>query len=113
MKKEAVKKEVIFAPRRWIVHVTVTSPETGKALLVSRHECRDKHHAATLLSEIRELAEDLAEFLPGLAAEGYELSEAALVLPSYSEAVADGTVNADEEAYWRTGIAKNGPIREA
>lgn len=108
-----MKKEVVFAPSRWIVHVTVTSPETGKALLVSRHECRDKHHAATLLSEIRELAADLSEFLPGLGAEGYELSEAALVLPSFVEAVAAGTVSVEEEAYWRTGLAKDEPVREA
>ena len=51
-----------------------------------------------------ELAEDLAEFLPGLGAEGYELLEGALVLPSFIEAVADGTVNLIDEAYWRTGL---------
>ena len=99
-----MKKEVIFEPNRWIVHVTVTHPQTGKAVRVSRHECRDRHHAATLLSEIRELAEDLTEFLPGLGAEGYELMEPALVLPSFIEAVADGTVNLIDEAYWRTGL---------
>ena len=110
-----MKKEIIFAPftllpklceqgNRWIVHVTVTHPQTGKALRVSRHECRDRLHAATLLSEVRELAEDLTEFLPGLGAEGYELLHTALVLPSFIEAVADGTVNVDDEAYWRTGL---------
>ena len=108
-----MKKEVVFAPSRWMVHISVTSPQTGKPLLVSRHECRDRHHAATLLSEVRELAEDLAEFLPGLTAEGYELSEAALVLPSFVEAVADGTVNLEEEAYWRSGLAEDEPISEA
>ena len=56
------------------------------------------------VSEIRELAEDLTEFLPGLGAEGYELLHTALVLPSFIEAVADGTVNVDDEAYWRTGL---------
>ena len=108
-----MKKEVVFQPSRWMVHVSVTSPETGKPMLVSRHECRDRHHAATLLSEVRELAEDLADFLPGLTAEGYELSEAALVLPSFAEAVADGTVNLEEEAYWRSGLAKSEPVPEA
>ncbi len=113
MKKEAVKKEVVFTPSRWMVHISVSNPKTGKPLLVSRHECRDRHHAATLLSEIRELAEDLAEFLPGLSAEGYELSEAALALPAFVEAVADGTVNLEEEAYWRIGLAKDEPVSEA
>ena len=51
-----MKKEVIFSPNRWMVDVsfgfvpiTVTSPETGEVLYVSRHSCRDRHHAASLL----------------------------------------------------------------
>lgn len=108
-----MKQEVVFTPSRWMVHISVSNPKNGKSMLVSRHECRDKHHVATLLSEIRELAEDLADFLPGLKAEGYELAEAALAVPSYTEAVADGTVSADEESYWRTGLAENKPLDEA
>ena len=77
-----MKKEVVFQPSRWIVHISVTSPENGEAVLVARHSCRDRHHAATLLSEIRELAEDLAEFLPGLTATGYEVAEAVAAEPA-------------------------------
>ena len=107
-----MSKEVVFQPftllpkpceqgLRWLVHVTVTSPETGKALLVSRHECRDRHHAAVLLSEIRELAEELAEFLPGLGAVGYELAEAVSPGQSFGEAVAESSLSAGDKAYWQ------------
>jgi len=64
----------VFQPSRWVVQVSTTSLVTGRKILVSRHQCRDRHHAATLLSEIRELAEDLTDFLPGLTASGYELA---------------------------------------
>jgi hypothetical protein len=102
----------VFQPSRWVVQISTTSLATGRKVLVARHPCRDRHHAATLLSEIRELADGLTEFLPGLTAAGYELAEAALAVLSYAEAVADGTVNADEEAYWRTGLAENKPLDE-
>jgi hypothetical protein len=64
----------VFQPSRWVVQVSMTSLVTGRKVLVAQHSCRDRHHAATLLSEIRELAESLTEFLPGLTATGYELA---------------------------------------
>ena len=67
----------VFQPSRWIVQVSTTSLVTGRKVLVSRHPCRDRDHIATLLPEIRELAEDLTDFLPGLTASGYELAEPA------------------------------------
>ena len=100
-----MSKEVVFQPLRWLVHVTVTSPETGKAMLVSRHECRDRHHAAVLLSEIRELAEELAEFLPSLGAVGYELAQAVSPGQSFGEAVAESSLSADDKAYWQSVVA--------
>ena len=105
MKKEAIKKEVVFQPLRWLVHVTVANPETGKAMLVSRHDCRDRHHAAVLLSEVRELAEDLAEFLPGLAAVGYELAQAVSPDQPFGEAVAESGLSAADQAHWQSVVA--------
>lgn len=60
-------------PVRWLVTVSVVDPLTKKAIICARHECESLGHARTLLTEIREMAEDVSEFLPGVSAEGWEL----------------------------------------
>ena len=62
-------------PPRWVVVISITDPVTGAQITSKQHECRDALHARTMLTEIRELVEDLSEFLPGLSAEGYEIGE--------------------------------------
>ena len=74
-------------------------------MLVSRHDCRDRHHAAVLLSEVRELAEELAEFLPGLAAVGYELADAVAAGQPFAEAVAESSLSAADKAHWQSVVA--------
>lgn len=66
--------KTVFQPMRWVVQVSMNSLTTGRKVVVAQHSCRDRHHAATMLSEIRELAEGLTDFLPGLTATGYELA---------------------------------------
>ena len=101
-----MKKEVVFQPARWMVHVSVTSPEPGSRCLFLGMNAGIGITPPRCCRKIRNWRKTSRSSCPASAAEGYELSEAALVLPSYAEAVADGTVNADEEAYWRTGIAR-------
>lgn len=66
---------------RWVVVVSVTDPVTGAQVARQPHECRDMCHARTLLTELRELAAELAEYLPGLSVEGYETGEAFSLTP--------------------------------
>ena len=86
------------------VVITVCDLETGQAVPVSRHDCRDRLHARTLLSEIRELAEDLTEFLPGLTATGFELGEPKL--QSFADMIETGGLREEDKLYWRSILAE-------
>jgi len=74
--QKAADSSAVFVPSRWQVVLSLTHPVTGEVIPVARHDCRDLLHARTLLAEMRELAADIAEWLPGLTAEGYALAEA-------------------------------------
>ncbi len=77
----------MFTPNHWFVIVSVQMQLTGQSVQVMQHPCRDRHHAQTLLTEIRELAAELEEsgLLPGITASGVEVcehsNEAEIVLP--------------------------------
>ncbi len=60
---------------RYVVVVSATDPDTG-AQVSRSHECRDVLHAQHLLTDIGELVEELAPYLPGLTVAGYETGEA-------------------------------------
>ena len=95
---------------RYYVVVSVTNPATGKKIPVSRHDCRDILQARTLLSEMRELASDLAEWLPGLTAEGYEVAPVSAPLPSFAEALEASGTSEEDKAYWRGILAQGDPV---
>ena len=101
-KKAAAEKATEPVP--YYVVITVCDLETGQAVPVSRIDCRDLLHARNLLSEVRELAEDLAEFLPGMAATGFELGEPKL--QSFADAIETGSMNEEDKLYWRGIIAE-------
>ena len=86
------------------VVITVCDLETGQAVPVSRHDCRDRLHAQTLLTELRELAADLAEFLPGMAATGFELGEPKL--QSFADMIETGGLREEDKLYWCSIIAE-------
>lgn len=75
------------APVRWVVVVSATDPATGGHVSKS-HECRDLPHARTLLTELRDLAAEFGEYLPGLSVDGYELAEGVSITQSGREALA-------------------------
>ncbi len=86
---------------RYYVVVSVTNPATGKKIPVSRHDCRDLLQARTLLSEMRDMALDLAEFLPGLTAEGYEAVPVSSPAPSFAEILDDYQTNEINKNLWQ------------
>ena len=87
-------------PNRWVVILGFPHPETGEPLTLSSHECRDILQAKTLLTEMRELAADIAEWLPGLIVEGYEVK-------SFAQAVEESTEMSEaDKQFWREEIAK-------
>ncbi len=90
----------------YLVVISVTNIETGQVVPVSRIQCPDRVGAARLLSEISETREALGELLPGLSAEGYELSEPVVpMVRSFAEAMEASTMSEDVKAYWRREIA--------
>ena len=66
---------------RFVVVVSATDPDTG-AQVSRSHECRDVLHARHLLTDLSELVEELAPYLPGLTVAGYETGEAFTVTPA-------------------------------
>jgi len=96
-------------PPHWVVVISITDPVTGAQITSKQHKCRDVLHARTMLTEIRELVEDLSEFLPGLSAEGYEIgdafsltSEGQSALQTLAEASAAGHVH--NARWWSDAI---------
>ena len=65
---------------RYEVVIRVTDPATGAALVRKAHECSGLAEARTLLTNLREMAEELSAYLPGLSVEGYEREEAPAAL---------------------------------
>ena len=106
-------QETTAQPVPWYVVITVTDMETGEAVPVSRFDCRDLLHARTLLSEIRELAESLEEFLPGLVATGYELGDGVPALLSFAEVMEASDMKEEDKLYWRGEIAREGLLGAA
>ena len=106
-------QETTAQPVPWYVVITVTDMETGEAVPVSRFDCRDLLQARTLLSEIRELAEGLEEFLPGLVATGSELGEGVPGLPSFVEVMEASGMREEDKLYWRGEIAREGLLGAA
>ena len=89
------------APVRWVVVVSATDPITGGHVSKS-HECRDLPHARGLLTDLRDLAAEFGEYLPGLSVDGYELADgisitqaglAALAAAQAKEALAAAEAN--------------------
>ena len=94
-------------PAGYLVVISVTNIETGQVVPVSRIQCPDRVRAARLLSEISETREALGELLPGLSAEGYELSEPVVpMVRSFAEAMEASTMSEDVKAYWRRELAQ-------
>ena len=58
----------MFTANHWVVTVSVQNPLTDLAIIVAQHECEDRLQAQTLLGEIRDLADQLGDFLPGVHA---------------------------------------------
>ena len=101
-KKAAAEKPAEPVP--YYVVITVCDLETGQAVPVSRIDCRDLLHARNLLSEMGELAQDIAEFVPGMVATGFELGEPKL--QSFADMIETGSMNKDDKQYWRDIIAE-------
>ena len=95
-------------PAGWLVVISVTNIETGQIVPVARHACSDVLRARTMLSEIREVGDELFDLLPGITAVGYELSEPLPVpaVRSFAEAMESSTMSEEVKAYWREEIAK-------
>jgi hypothetical protein len=66
---------------RYEVVIRVTDPATGAALVRKAHECCGLAQARTLLTNLREMAEELSEYLPGLSVEGYAREETPASVP--------------------------------
>ena len=64
----------MFTPTHWVVIVSVKSALSGRTIKVMSHDCRDRLHAQTLLAELRDLAEQLQDFMPGMTAAGMEIA---------------------------------------
>ena len=66
----------MFTPTRWVVIVSVKSALSGRTIKVMSHDCRDRCHAQTLLTELNELGTELKEsgLLLGLTAAGMEIA---------------------------------------
>ena len=90
---------------RYYVVVSVVHAESGRKTPVSRHDCRDILQARTLLSEMRELAEVLAEWLPGLTAEGYEAAPVESPAPSFAEILDEYQTNEINKSLWQQLLA--------
>ena len=101
-KKATTEEAAEMVP--YYVVITVTDLETGQAVPVSRIDCRDRLHAQNLLSEMGELAQDIAEFVPGMAATGFELGEPKR--QSFADMIETGSMNEDDKQYWRDIIAE-------
>ena len=101
-KKAAAEKPAEPVP--YYVVITVCDLETGQAVPVSRIDCRDLLHARNLLSEMGELAQDIAEFVPGMVATGFELGEPKL--QSFADMIETGGLREEDKLYWRSIIAE-------
>ena len=101
-KKATTEEAAELVP--YYVVITVTDLETGQAVPVSRIDCRDLLHARNLLAEMGELAQDIAEFVPGMVATGFELGEPKL--QSFADMIETGSMNEDDKQYWRDILAE-------
>ena len=101
-KKAAAEKPAEPVP--YYVVITVCDLETGQAVPVSRIDCRDLLHARNLLSEMGELAQDIAEFVPGMVATGFELGEPKL--QSFADMIETGGLREEDKLYWRNILAE-------
>ena len=101
-KKATTEEAAEMVP--YYVVITVTDLETGQAVPVSRIDCRDLLHARNLLAEMGELAQDIAEFVPGMVATGFELGEPKL--QSFADMIETGSMNEDDKQYWRNILAE-------
>lgn len=88
----SIKTNQNAAPARWVVVVSATDPITGGYVSKS-HECRDLPHARTLLTELRDLAEEFGEYLPGLSVDGYELADGVSITRAGRQALAAAEAN--------------------
>lgn len=101
-KKATTEEAAELVP--YYVVITVTDLETGQAVPVSRIDCRDRLHAQNLLAEMGELAQDIAEFVPGMVATGFELGEPKL--QSFADMIETGGLREEDKLYWRGIIAE-------
>ena len=100
--KKAPETAAALVP--YYVVITVCDLETGQAVPVSRIDCRDRLHARNLLSEMGELAQDIAEFVPGMVATGFELGEPKL--QSFADMIETGGLREEDKLYWRNILAE-------
>ena len=101
-KKATTEEAAELVP--YYVVITVTDLETGQAVPVSRIDCRDLLQARNLLAEMGELAQDIAEFVPGMAATGFELGKPKL--QSFADLIETGGLREEDKLYWRGIIAQ-------
>ena len=101
-KKATTEEAAEMVP--YYVVITVTDLETGQAVPVSRIDCRDLLHARNLLAEMGELAQDIAEFVPGMVATGFELGEPKL--QSFADMIETGGLREEDKLYWRNILAE-------
>lgn len=94
----------------YYVVVSVVHAKSGRRTPVSRHECRNLLQARTLLSEMRELALDLAEYLPGLTAQGYEVTPVGSPPPSFAEMLDEYQTSEINKDYWQQLLAQGQPV---
>ena len=62
-------------PARYEVMVFITDPKTGKPLVSKIHPCLSKQDAQNLRANVLDLAEQMAQYLPGLMVIAYENSD--------------------------------------
>ena len=100
--KKAPETAAALVP--FYVVITVCDLETGQAVPVSRIDCRDRLHARNLLAEMGELAQDIAEFVPGMVATGFELGEPKL--QSFADMIETSGLREEDKLYWRNILAE-------
>ena len=67
-------QEVTAQPVRWVIVVSITDPIRKNQVVSAKHECSSLAHARTLLTEIREMAAEFGEYLPGLSVDTSRMS---------------------------------------
>ena len=106
------QSQTMFAPAHWVVTVTAADHVTGKSVCLVQHQCSSRLHGSTLLTELREVLDDLAELVPGLTVAGYEVAEAVEV-PNVLAALSAALPAGRDSAWWARAAGQGRPSKEA